>query len=164
MRKFNLVFIFILTVFIVFGLIGVFVNDNDEDSVSPDLPNSMVMANTPGYTTMMTVAAIVEEEISEDSILDLQVSPEGEEEHVSLILQSNDILTEENLLKQTYPILLQSSKIEEITSFTVNWKLDDNLTVMSFKVDQTDLSNMMLENYATIPSIAENYYKHESMN
>ena len=122
------------------------------------------MNNAPGYSTMMTVASIVEKELSEDAILDLQVSPNGNQEHVSLKLQGKDIFTEENLLKDSYPILLQSSKIEEIATFQISWQLEEDLTIMSFTVDHSDLSNMMLENYATIPSIAKNYYKHESMN
>ena len=163
MRKFNLIFMLILTLFIVVGLVGVFINDTDPFTNLNDLPEIESMNRAPGYSTMMTVASIVENEISEDAILDLQVSPTGEEEHVSLKLLSKDILTEENLLRETYPILLHSSEVEKITSITVSWNLDEELTVMSLTLDKSDLANIMLENYSTIPSIAENYYKHESM-
>ncbi len=162
LRKFNALFLFILTVFIIFGLVGMFLTDTDPFT-NMNLPEIDAMNNAPGYSTMITVASIVEEEISEDAILDLQVSPKDDEEHVSLKLQSKDILSEENLLKKSYPIILQSSAIENVTSFSISWHLDNDLTVMSFTLDKTDLSNMMFENYATIPSIAENYYKHESM-
>ncbi|SOC35134.1 hypothetical protein [Ureibacillus acetophenoni] len=163
MRKFNTIFLLLLTIFIVFGLTVFFISDTDPFKNTP-VPEMESMSRTPGYSTMMTVASIVEDEISEEVILDLQVSPEDGEEHVSLKLLSDEILTEENLLKSSYPILLQSSEIENLSSFSISWHLENDLTVMSFTLDKADLSNMMLENYATIPSIAEDYYKHESMN
>jgi len=162
LRKFNFIFLLLFTLFIISGLITLFINDTDVPYTSQET-EAVSITNAPGYSTMMEIASIVEDEISEDVILDLFVSPEGHQEHVSLKLLSNDILTEENLLKESYPILLQSSMIENISSISLSWHLDNDLTVMSFTLDETDLSNMMLENYATIPSIAENYYKHESM-
>lgn len=163
MRKFNAIFLLLLTIFIVGGLIGVFINDTDpfKNTTTPEIES---MSRAPGYSTMMTVASIVEDEVSEEAILDLHVSPEDNNEHVSLKLLSNEIVTEENLLKVSYPILLQSAEIENLSSFSISWHLENDLTVMSFTLDKTDLSNIMLENYATIPSIAEDYYKHESMN
>lgn len=163
MRKFNILFIFLLTIFLVVGIVAIFIQDTDPFS-DTTLPEVESMTKVPGYSTMMTVASIVEDELSEDAILDLVVSPSGNEEHVTLKLLSNDLLTEENLLKESYPILLQTSTIEDVTSFTISWHLDNDLPIMSFTLDKSDLSNMMLENYATIPSIAQNYYKHESMN
>lgn len=163
MRKFNTIFLLLLSIFIVFGLTVFFISDTDPFKNTP-VPEMESMNRTPGYSTMMTVASIVEDEISEEVILDLQVSPEDGEEHVSLKLLSDEILTEENLLKSSYPILLQSSEIENLSTFSISWHLENDLTVMSFTLDKADLSNMMLENYATIPSIAEDYYKHESMN
>ncbi|HWL27128.1 MAG TPA: hypothetical protein VNR38_25810 [Ureibacillus sp.] len=163
MRKFNILFIFLLTIFLVVGVVAIFIQDTDPFS-DTTLPEVESMTKVPGYSTMMTVASIVEDELSEDAILDLVVSPSGNEEHVTLKLLSNDLLTEENLLKESYPILLQTSSIEDVTSFTISWHLDNDLPIMSFTLDKSDLSNMMLENYATIPSIAQNYYKHESMN
>lgn len=163
MRKFNILFIFLLTIFLVVGIVAIFIQDTDPFS-DTTLPEVESMTKVPGYSTMMTVASIVEDELSEDAILDLVVSPSGNEEHVTLKLLSNDLLTEENLLKESYPILLQTSSIEDVTSFTISWHLDNDLPIMSFTLDKSDLSNMMLENYATIPSIAQNYYKHESMN
>jgi len=163
LRKFNILFIFLLTIFLVVGIVAIFIQDTDPFS-DTTLPEVESMTKVPGYSTMMTVASIVEDELSEDAILDLVVSPSGNEEHVTLKLLSNDLLTEENLLKESYPILLQTSSIEDVTSFTISWHLDNDLPIMSFTLDKSDLSNMMLENYATIPSIAQNYYKHESMN
>lgn len=162
LRKFNLVFLLIFTLFIIFGLFTLFINDTNVPYPT-QITEAVSISRAPGYSTMMEIATIVEDEISEDIILDLFVSPIDDEEHVSLKLLSNEILTEENLLKESYPILLQSSTIENISSISLSWHLDNDLTVMSFTLDQTDLSNMMMENYATIPSIAENYYKHESM-
>jgi len=163
LRKFNILFIFLLTIFLVVGVVAIFIQDTDPFS-DTTLPEVESMTKVPGYSTMMTVATIVEDELSEDAILDLVVSPSGNEEHVTLKLLSNDLLTEENLLKESYPILLQTSTIEDVTSFTISWHLDNDLPIMSFTLDKSGLSNMMLENYATIPSIAQNYYKHESMN
>nr|WP_106783877.1 hypothetical protein [Lysinibacillus timonensis] len=161
MRKFTIIFVFSLVLFIAFGSIGIFFG---KESPSIIIPEVEAMNKAPGYKTMMDVASIVEEQTLQDAIVNLYVTPNVNEEHVSLTLRCDDIITEETLLKNSYPILLKASSLEKITSFTITWQLNDELTVMSLMLDQNALSNIKMKNFATLPSITNNYYKHTSMN
>lgn len=160
MRKFTIIFVFVLVVFILYGFTGVFFN---KDKKSTNLPEVEAMYKAPGYSTMMSISKIVEEQLGNDAILDLHVTPKGDEEHVSLELLSQDLLTEENLLRQSYPILLHASSIGHITSFKISWQLNEDIKLMSFMMDRESLSTMAMKNYATLPSITEDYFKHEAM-
>lgn len=163
MRKFTNIYMLIITLLIIFGVIGVlFVGEPN----APEEVSQTTINNTPGYSTMVSVAEIAGHQLLENAILDIQVTPKETAQDVTIDLQSSEFMTEDTLLKDSYNILQDMGKIEDISTVTLIWHMlvkNDNTVVLTIKFTKEGLQQLQTDSYTVLPKIASTYEKHESL-
>ena len=163
MRKFTNIYMLIIALLIVFGVIGVlFIGEPN----APEEVSQTMINKTPGYSTMVSVADIVSHQLLEDAILDIQVTPKETAQDITLKLQSNEFMTEDTLLKDSFNILQDMVNIEDISSVTLIWHMlvkNDNTVVLTMTFTKDGIQQLQTKAYTALPLLATTYEKHESL-
>lgn len=164
-RKFTKLYMVFLLILIVIGGVGIFLSDKpDEDDLAS--LEEQAAKKTPGYATMTSLAQIAEKHLLEDSILDIQVSPNGNREDALLQLQTTEFLTEDTLLKNTFNMLQDVQKVDTLNTFTIAWFMQEeseNVEVLTLTIDRKTLDQLHTVRYNDLPEIASSYEKHETL-
>ena len=163
MRKFTNIYMLIIAILIIFGGIGVlfFGEPNALEEVSQTTINK-----TPGYSTMVSVAEIVSDQLLENDILDIQVTPKKTAQDITLKLQSSEFMTEDTLMKDSYNILQDMVNIGSISTVTLKWHMlvkNDNTVVLTMTFTEDGLQQLQTKAYTALPFLATTYIKHESL-
>ena len=156
---------FLLLALIVIGGIGIFLSKEPSEEELAGLEEEAAN-KTPGYATMMSLSKIVEKHMLENPVLDIQVSPQGDREEALLLLQTTEFSTEDSLLKNTFNMLQDIQHIEILDSFTITWCTlieEENVEMLTLAFDREGLDRIQAVNYTELPTIAVDYYKHESL-
>ena len=164
-RKFTKLYMFLLLALIVIGGIGIFLSKEPSEEELAGLEEEAAN-KTPGYATMTSLSKIVEKHMLENPVLDIQVSPQGDQEEALLLLQTTEFSTEDSLLKNTFNMLQDIQHIETLDSFTITWCTlieEENVEMLTLDFDREGLDRIQAVNYTELPSIAVDYYKHESL-
>lgn len=161
MRKFTKVYMIILVIFICFGVIGIIFTDEPNDTAEID---QATIDKTPGYETMTAVANIASEQLRENALLDIEVSPQAMNQEVVVHLQSNEFMTEDTLLQDSYRLLEEFQKLEDVATFKIIWYMlisDANTEVLSLAFSHDSLEDLATLSYKEIKSLATSYETHD---
>lgn len=164
-RKFTKLYMFLLLALIVIGGIGIFLSKEPSEEELAGLEEEAAN-KTPGYATMTSLSQIVEKHMLENPVLDIQVSPQGDQEEALLLLQTTEFSTEDSLLKNTFNMLQDIQHIETLDSFTITWCTlieEESVEVLTLAFDRKGLDQIQAVNYAELPAVAIDYYKHETL-
>ncbi len=164
-RKFTKFYMVLLLALIVIGGAGIFLSKEPSEEELAGLEEETA-DKTPGYATLTVLSQIVEENMPEAPVLDIQVSPQGEQEEALLLLQATEFSTEDALLQNTFNLLQDIRQIDTLRSFTITWctlKEEENEEVLTLTFNREGLDRIQAIDYTELPSIAADYYKHDSL-
>lgn len=162
-RKFTKLYIVFLAGLIVIGGVSIFLSGKPSEEELAGL-EEQTAKKTPGYATMTSLSQIAEKHLMDDAVLDIQVSPNDNQEEALLQLQTTEFATEDALLKNTFNILQDVQKLESLNTFTISWfRLQEskNTEVLSLTLTREALDQVHTIRYSELPAIASVYEKHE---
>ena len=158
MKKFSKFYLIILVMFIISGLLArFFLNSTEEDVQEAELEAA---ATIPGYETMLHIQQVATEQQLQDALINIEVAQQGELNSAVVHIQSNEYMTEEILLKDSYNMLTKLSNLEQLASVHFIWYKpvnNKNSVVLDFVLDNTMLNALSNYTYKDIPTIASSY-------
>lgn len=161
-RKFTKLYMVFILLLIIFGLGSVFISGEPSEKQLED----EAWSKAPGYETMTAVSEIVIDQYEENALLDIQVTPIEKNEEVLLKLQGDKQYAEDELLMDSYHLLIKLAKIEPIESLTISWFMlveNENVEALTMTFDRKTLNTLSSLTYEQLPSVALNYTKHEKL-
>lgn len=163
MKKFSMIYMGILALFIVVGIGMILFSEKDGDSIQID---EKQIKNTPGLNTMLAVQEIIKNEQLEHYLINIDVTREDKLDSVLIELQGNDFVTEDLLLKDAYNISLSASSIDQLSQLKMIWyaKIDKkNEPILNLTLTKEAMQQLDSMNYADLPTIATNFDKHQAL-
>ena len=116
--------------------------------------------------TITTISEIVVEQLFANIILNIEITPELPQQDIVLSLQASEFQTEDILLKDSYNVLKEMKRIENIESFTLKWFMPiqgKNTEALSLSFDQQTLLKLSDYTYSDLKQLALHYIKHETL-
>ncbi|MEO4054284.1 hypothetical protein [Solibacillus sp. CAU 1738] len=163
MKKFVNFYIVLLVLFIVLGLFGISITNDKE---TEDVIEKNVLENTPGYETMLAISEMTKEQQLQDAVLDIQVTPEKNNEIVLVKMQSSEFMTADILLKDSYNMLVKIANSPQIAEFTFVWYQvinSENTEVLTMTFDRAALDQLQAVSYKDLATIATVFEQHSEL-
>ena len=160
MKKFSMIYMGILALFIVFGVGMIIFSEKGGDSIQIDEKQKK---NTPGLNTMLDIQQIIEYQQLEEYLLNIEVERENKSDLVLIELQGNDFTTEDTLLKDAYNIFLSASSIDQLSQIELVWhtKVDGkDQPIISMTLTKENMEQLVSKGYDDIPAIATKFERH----
>lgn len=139
-------------------------------SKSVEQPNEKTSIQTKNTHTefdmTVAVAEIITTQLLENAILNIEITPHDDKQNVAILLQSNEFIDEDTLLKNSYNILNQITKIEQIEQFTFHWYMlvkNKNTEVLTLTFSREVLDQISQHAYRNLPEISSYYKKHDAL-
>lgn len=168
MNKFFKIMLIFLTIFISILLVQFTMNYFDsentkkiEEAKSPLSPEELQTETT------IAITDIILNQLLENVILNIDFIQHNEQQDVSLYLQGREFVSEDTLLKDSYNILKEISKIKTIRDFTFKWYMlvkNQNTEILTLSFSQNTIAQIDRLSYKQLKQLATHYEKHEALN
>lgn len=162
MRKFTFAYLAVLVLFILVGGFLIFFGPTEE---SAEIDENQIN-KTPGLQTMLDVSKIIATQQLENSLINIEVNPNGDSYSVNVELQGNDFVTEESLLKDMYNIYVEASTIPEVDDMTIIWHSNiapSNGVILTVTMNHGQMTSLAQQTYLDIPKSAVKYEKYSNL-
>ncbi|AWE06482.1 hypothetical protein DCE79_03370 [Lysinibacillus sp. 2017] len=114
--------------------------------------------------TITEISEIVVNQLIENVILHIEITPAQESQNVVLSLQASEFQTEDTLLKDSYNIVKELSRVQNLENFTLKWFMpvkNKNTEMLALSFDQQSLSTMKNYTSVDLKQLATTYKKDE---
>lgn len=114
--------------------------------------------------TITEISEIVVNQLIENVILHIEITPTQESQNVVLSLQASEFQTEDTLLKDSYNIVKELYRVQNLENFTLKWFMpvkNKNTEMLALSFDHQILSTMKSYTYADLKQLATTYKKSE---
>lgn len=163
MNKFIKVMLIVLL--LVVGVAAVYYYSQTSNSVETKLDEvqPQVTSEEMKIQTITTIAEIVVEQLLANMILNIEVAPQEDgQQNIVLSLQASEFQTEDILLKDSYNVLKEMNRVDNIHNLTLKWFMPvkgKNTETLTLSFEQPTLLTLKDYTYSDLKQLALSYTK-----
>ena len=157
----------LIVLILIIGVAGIFYYSQTTNSTEPKEHNKTEAPKSSDEIKIQTIATISEiviEQLFANIILNIEITPLDGQQDIVLSLQANEFQTEDTLLKDSYNVLREMYRIEDINNFTLKWFVPvqgKNTEMFTLSFNQQTLLALKDYTYSDLKQLALSYTKYE---
>ena len=158
--------VMLIVLILVIGITAVFYYNQTSNSAEPEFDEAKahVSSEEMKIQTITTISEIVVDQLLANLILNIEISPQDEQQNIVLSLQASEFQTEDILLKDSYNVLKEMNRIENVQNFTLKWFMPvkgKNTEILTMTYDHQVILSLKDYTYNDLKPLALSYTKHE---
>ena len=155
--------VMLIVLILVLGSAAIFYYNQSSNSAEPKFDEAQAHVSSEEMK-VQTITEIVVDQLLANLILNIEISPQDKQQDIVLSLQASEFQTEDILLKDSYNVLKEMNRIENVQNLTLKWFMPvkgKNTETLTMSFDHQVLLSLKDYTYNDLKQLALSYTKHE---